>query len=220
MGGSLILVPTLALFYGGKQGIAMAALLLAMNNVWKVILYRRTMPIRKALVVILCTVIGAGLGAKVMAWAPTWVVESAVIITIGASFLYEIRNRVGPTEERGPHTALSSVFLAFFAGATSGFSGTSGPLKGIALRKLELDRFHLVGAASVVSLAGDVTKASVFCNESIVQEPAMALMLWLLPLMPLASTMGRKINRELGEKSYATLFWLVMGAYCIRLFAV
>ena len=52
LGGSLILVPTLALVLGTKEGVAMAALLLAGNNVVKVIAYRRSLPFRSAAVVV------------------------------------------------------------------------------------------------------------------------------------------------------------------------
>ena len=44
LGGSLILVPTLALILGTKQGVALAALLLACNNVVKVVAYRGPIP--------------------------------------------------------------------------------------------------------------------------------------------------------------------------------
>ena len=37
LGGSLVMVPTLALFLGSKVGVALAALLLAGNNVVKII---------------------------------------------------------------------------------------------------------------------------------------------------------------------------------------
>ena len=51
-GGSLILVPTLALLLGTKSGVALAALLLAANNIVKVFAYRKTLPYRKAAPVI------------------------------------------------------------------------------------------------------------------------------------------------------------------------
>lgn len=44
LGGSLILVPLLALTVGTKEGIALAALLLAANNLVKLVAYRGTIP--------------------------------------------------------------------------------------------------------------------------------------------------------------------------------
>ena len=47
LGGSLILVPSIAMFFGTKQGIALASLLLACNNIFKVIAYHRTIPVER-----------------------------------------------------------------------------------------------------------------------------------------------------------------------------
>ncbi|MDQ3698341.1 MAG: TSUP family transporter, partial [Gemmatimonadota bacterium] len=108
---------------------------------------------------------------------------------------------------------------ALGAGATSGFSGTSGPLKGIALRGLGLDRARLVGAASAVSLAGDATKAVVFLHASLLDSAHWPILLWALPLMPITALVGRRINRQIGERAYTTLFWLVIAGYSARLLA-
>ena len=45
LGGSLILVPTMTLLLGPKEGIAVAAVLLGLNNVLRVIAYRRHVPL-------------------------------------------------------------------------------------------------------------------------------------------------------------------------------
>ncbi|MFD7324200.1 TSUP family transporter [Streptomyces sp. NPDC059875] len=80
-GGSLILVPTLALVLGTKSGVALAALLLAANNVVKVFAYRRTLPYRKAAPVIALVAAGAFLGARLLVSAS----ERVVTIRHGAS---------------------------------------------------------------------------------------------------------------------------------------
>ena len=111
-----------------------------------------------------------------------------------------------------------SLLFAFCAGATSGVSGTSGPLKGIALRSLNLNRYYFVGAASIVSLAGDATKVAVFINEPLFfEETSWMIVLWALLIMPGAVFTGRFINAEIGERAYTALFWAVMVGYTIRL---
>jgi hypothetical protein len=109
------------------------------------------------------------------------------------------------------------VFAAFFAGATSGFSGTSGPLKGLALRRLSLDRLHFVGAASVVSLAGDLMKTTIFAEASLLDEISWSVLLVSIPLMLLATFAGRHLNSRIGERAFAGLFWTVMAGYALRL---
>ena len=70
LGGSLLMVPTLALFLGTKEGVALAALLLASNNVMKMIAYRDTLPFRKAAGIAVMIVIGATLGSTLLVNAP------------------------------------------------------------------------------------------------------------------------------------------------------
>ncbi len=210
LGGSLILVPTLALVLGTKEGIALAALLLAANNVVKVLAYRETLPFRKAAMVVGLLALGAALGARLLVSSPEEVVTVAVIVSfvlalIAESFdLSRIRSVGGP-------------LLAFGSGATSGFSGTSGPLKGMAIRQLDLDRGHFVGAASLASLVGDVTKTAVFADAQLLDSSAVQLALLAVPLMIVATFGGRRINRSIGERGYTALFWTVMAGYTVRL---
>ncbi len=140
LGGSLLMVPTLALFLGSKEGVALAALLLASNNVMKIIAYRKTLPFRAAAPLIVLIAVGAALGSTLLVNASDVVVTIAIVLMFVASVVaerYEIRRlRAG-----------FAPVLAFVSGASSGFSGTSGPLKGAAIRNLDLDRRHFVGAA-------------------------------------------------------------------------
>lgn len=210
LGGSLILVPSLALVLGTKEGVALAALLLAANNVVKVIVYRETLPFRKALVVIVLVAIGAAVGARLLVAAPEDVVTVAVIASFALALVAE---RLDLSRLR----RLGAPLLALGAGATSGFSGTSGPLKGMALRQLDVDRAHFVGAASLVSLVGDATKTAVFTEAQLLGGDSFTLAAFAIPLMLVATFTGRRINRRIGERGYTFLFWGVMTGYTVRL---
>lgn len=209
-GGSLVLVPALALSLGTKSGTALAALLLAANNVVKVWAYRRTVPWRKSVVVATLVLIGATLGALLFVAAPERVVTIAVITVLLASFVVE-RIDLTRLRKRG------SYALAFGSGATSGFSGTSGPLKGLAVRGLNLDRAHLVGGLSLVSLVGDVAKTAVWTGTSLITASGYLLALAAVPLMIASTYLGKRLNSSIGEAGYTWLFWSVMGGYTARL---
>jgi uncharacterized membrane protein YfcA len=212
LGGSLILVPSLALALGTKEGVALSALLLAANNVVKVLAYRESLPYRKALMVVLLLALGAALGARLLVAAP----ENVVTIVVIASFVLAlIAERLDLSRLR----RLGAPLLAFGSGATSGFSGTSGPLKGMAIRQLDLDRAHFVGAASLASLVGDVTKTAVFTEAELLSGDSFLLAATALPLMLVATFSGRRINRSIGERGYTFLFWGVMTGYTFRLLA-
>ena len=210
LGGSLILVPSLALVLGTKEGVALAALLLAANNVVKVIAYRKTLPFRKSIVVIILVSVGAWVGARLLVSAPVDLVTVAVILSFGFALVAERLQLKRVRRVEGP-------VLAFASGATSGFSGTSGPLKGMALRQLDLDRAYFVGAASLVSLAGDATKAAVFTEAGLLTGDSLSVTILAIPLMLIATFAGRRVNFSLSERGYSYLFWAVMAGYTLRL---
>jgi uncharacterized protein len=209
-GGSLILVPTMALILGTKEGAALAALLLAANNVVKVFAYRRALPFRPALVVILLTAVGAAVGAVALVAAPERVVTAAVIGSFVLAFAVE---RLELTTLRRAGAPL----LALGSGLTSGFSGTSGPLKGLAVRSLELDRQHIVGALSLVSLVGDATKTAIWADAGLITRDGYLMALAAVPLMLVATFAGRRLNFSISERAYTGLFWTVMIGYTARL---
>jgi hypothetical protein len=210
MGGSLILVPALSLLMGSKPGVALAGLLLAGNNVAKVVAYRRTLPFWPIAGVLLPTTLGAYAGATLLVAAPAFWVSAAVITVIGLSFLAENR-------DASRLRYLSAPVLALFAGLSSGFAGTSGPLKGIALRGLTGDRLHLAGAASVVSLVADVAKATVYVRASLIDQTSWTIAGWAFLLTPFAVAVGYRLNQRIGEPAYRLVFWLVMFGYSVRL---
>ena len=213
LGGSLVLVPALAAVLGTKEGVVLAALLLAGNNVAKAVAYRRTLPFRRAALVIGPTIVGAYVGASLLVAAPEQVVMVAVIASIAVTLAAEF---VTGTPERPVGVPL----LASGAGLTSGFSGTSGPLKGVAVRGLGLDPRATVGAAALASLAGDVTKSATFASEGYVGVAQLGIAAAMIPLMIVGTGLGRRLNGRLGAHGYATWFWIVMGGYSLRLAGV
>ena len=209
MGGSLVLVPTLVLAFGPKEGVALAALLLGLNNIVKVLAYRRVLPWRTSSMLVAATAVGAFLGASILVLAPPVVVTVGVVVAIIGSLIAE-RKAI-------KWRRVSAPALALGGGATSGFSGTSGPLKGVAIRNLGLDHRHMVGAASLVSLAGDLTKTAVFAESGLLDGRAIEIAFVSIPLMLLGTFIGQTINSRLGERRYAALFWAVMTGYTVRL---
>jgi uncharacterized membrane protein YfcA len=210
LGGSLLLVPALMLVLGPKEGVALAALLLGANNLVKVFAYRATLPWRRALPIVVTISLGAWLGASLLVRASDQAVGIAVVAAFGLTLALE---RLGWR----PARRVAGPVMAFGSGAVSGFSGTSGPLKGAAIRNLDLDRFHFVGAASLASLAGDLTKVSVFTGAAILGPSSYAVALVAAPLMLSGTLLGRGFNQRTGERGFAVLFWSVMAGYTFRL---
>ncbi|MDQ3618610.1 MAG: sulfite exporter TauE/SafE family protein [Actinomycetota bacterium] len=213
LGGSLLLVPTFALIFGTKEGVALAALLLAGNNIMKIVAYRRVLPYRSSLPLVVTVSIGAAIGASILVEAPEPLVAIAVITVLLVSLIAEGRDWRLFRKNSAP-------VLGFASGITSGISGSSGPLKGVAVRALDLDRMHFIGAASLTSLVGDLSKVGVFSQEALLFNWSYGLAAAAIPLMMIGTAIGRRINRDVGEKGFAVVFWIVMGGYGFRLVAV
>lgn len=210
LGGSLLLVPLASMCFGAKQGIAVAATLLAFNNVLKLVAYRRSLPLRAGALLMACATAGALLGARLLVGTPETVVSGAVIAALVVSFCLEVR----PLLRRS--RSLSAV-LSFASGASSGFSGTSGSLKGLAIRSLGMDRLSTVGAATLVSVTTDAAKTAVFLHAGILDRSMVLATLGALPLMAAATLAGRRLTLSIDERGYAWLFWLVLVGYTARL---
>ena len=210
LGGSLLMVPTLVLAVGPKEGVALAALLLASNNIFKVIGYRHHIPWRASALIVGCLMLGAAVGARLLVNASATIVGIAVLASFALSLLFE-RRRIEPGRR------VAGPVLAVTAGATSGFSGTSGPLKGVAIRNLDFDRMHFVGAASLASFAGDATKVAIFSEAKLLSASSFTIAAIAVPLMAAGTALGRHLNGRVDERGFAVLFWSVMTGYSIRL---
>ncbi len=209
LGGSLVLIPSLALLIGAKEAVVLGALLLGLNNVVKAFAYRESLPFRAAGVLVGLLMVGSFIGASALVRAPDRLVGIGVLASFAVSLVAERRNWLQVRQVGGP-------LLALGAGATSGFTGTSGPLKGAALRNLRLDRAHLVGGASLASLAGDATKTVVFAREGLLVGDTTRVAALCVPLMFAGTFLGRRFNKSLSENGYAWFFWSVMGGYSVR----
>jgi uncharacterized membrane protein YfcA len=87
----------------------------------------------------------------------------------------------------------------------------------VAIRNLDLDRRHFVGAASLASFAGDATKTAIFAEAQLLSGTSVLTALLAAPLMALGTWSGSQLNERAGERAFAALFWTVMGGYSIRL---
>jgi uncharacterized protein len=213
LGGSLLLLPILTVLFGVKTAITLSALMLSLNNLGKLVAYRHTLAVRAAWPLVACTILGSTVGATLLLRAPESLVQVLVALTVVTAFWSERVEGIVTSRRMGP-------LFAGAAGLLSGFAGTSGVLKGVALRTLALDRSHFVGAASLVSLTGDLTKSLILVPGMHLTADASTAALIGIALSPVAVALGRYLNRAMAERAFTRLFWTVMAGYTLRLIAV
>jgi uncharacterized membrane protein YfcA len=211
-GGSLILVPALAAILGPREGIALAGLVLACNNVCKCIAYRRTLALRRGRSLLVVTVIGVVAGSQVLLVLPERALVGLIVVAAVGSLAAELAgDRLAGSKRRSvlPMTAASSTL--------SGATGTSGPLKGMAIRHLGLPRLEHVGLASAASLLGDAVKTGIFADAGLLPSMSPFVLLAAAPMMPVAAWLGLRINTRISEDTFRWVFWGVVGAYTMRM---
>lgn len=228
LGGSLIAVPLAVMTFGPKAGVAMASLLLLGNNIVKVVAYRQAIPWKGSASLALITMVATFLGANLLVALPDRWVVAAVIVSLLCSLVAEIQaGRLSTLPQQDtdsrralrPHGFKRGSLYALAAGLSSGVSGTSGPLKALAIRQWVNDPATFAGSASLVSLVGDFTKTAVFAQAALYPTSQLPLLAPLLPMMLLIPFVGRAINRQLGSGVFSALFWLVIVGYASRLLA-
>jgi uncharacterized membrane protein YfcA len=215
-GGSLVLVPALAAILGPKEGIAVAALLLGWNNVFKVLAYRHTLALRRGWPLVVVTAAGVWVGARVLVESSDRVIMWAIIAVTAASLLVEIVVD-GDRLRMRRHVAVPAMAAS---SVLSGISGSSGPLKGIAIRSLNLPRLEHVGAAATVSLVADAFKVELFASAGLLRGVHVQTLLVALPMMPVGAWVGRWVNRRIDEEAFRWVFWTVVGGYTMRMAGV
>lgn len=212
-GGSLLLLPALELALGPKQGVALAALLLGWNNVFKVVAYRHTLALRAGWAMLVVTAIGVWFGARLLISAPdrfvVWAIAGVVMLSLGAEAVAG-----EPVVRARRHAALPMLAAS---AVLSGASGSSGPLKGIAVRSLNLPRLEHVGLASSVSLVADALKVKLFATAGLFENLDLTVVVVLIPVMPVAAWVGLAVNRRVNETAFRWVFWAVVGGYMLRM---
>lgn len=212
-GGSLLLLPALGALLGPKEGIAMAAFLLGWNNMFKVAAYRKTLGLREGWPLLVVTGAGVIVGARFLVAVP----EAVVLWSIVTITLISLAIDLFAGQQLRRATQSAAVPLMAAGAVLSGFSGTSGPLKGISIRSLALPRLKHVGLASSVSLVGDVLKVELFVQAGLLPSIHWYLVAAVLPVMPLAAWVGRRVNERIDESTFRWIFWSVVGAYSLRM---
>jgi uncharacterized membrane protein YfcA len=215
-GGSLVLVPALAAIIGPKEGVAVAALLLGWNNLFKVVAYRSTLALRQGFPLIVVTALGVWVGATLLVRSSSDTIMWAIVVMTVLSLVAEVVANPERLRMRR-HVAVPAMAASSLL---SGISGSSGPLKGVAIRSLNLPRLEHVGLAASVSLVGDVLKVEMFAEAGLLRELHVHTLLAALPMMPIGAWLGRAVNRRMGEDAFRWIFWTVVGGYTMRMIGV
>lgn len=211
MGGSLLLIPTLSYFIGVRDGIIISSVLLGLNNCFKIIAFFKYIQLSKIVFLMAFMLIGAILGSLLMMKMDENILAVILFINIIFAFIIEKNAATGVRKK-------ISWIYSWLSGFCSGISGTSGPLKGMAIKCLDLNKMQIVATASILSFATDSTRAFIYLsNYNPLAGNSFNLLLASICMMPVATVLGKKINHKISNVAYDVLFFSILSGYVARL---
>jgi len=206
-----VLIPAVSLLMGVKEGIVLNSLLLGINNIIKVWYYRKDVRLLDSLALLVPMALGTMIGAMLMLKLHEHVL--AIFLLLNVCIAYGVQRYSSEELQQG-----TGVGYAALSGLCSGLSGTSGPLKGLAVKCFHKGKSHVVATASLLSLVTDALKSGIYFSAGHSWHLNVYLLIASIAMMPLATGLGQKLNKGMSAKAYDALFYTVMSGYVVRLF--
>ena len=182
LGGSLILIPVLSAVLGIKEGIVISSILLGLNNIIKVIFFRGNIKFKPVSFLMILMMAGAVIGSFMMLKANSHILTIFLVFNIAISFLIQQYTSLKLQKNAG-------LIFSFLSGFCSGLSGTSGPLKGLAVKCHMHTKMEIVAAASLLSLATDSVKSVIYLSQSTPSALSFEWLVYSVAVMPVATAM-------------------------------
>jgi uncharacterized membrane protein YfcA len=207
-GSSTFFVPTALLLESFKFVLALTAILHCFGNLFRVLIFREKFEKKIFFLLVIPSIAFTGIGALLTAhFSGTWLVRvlGAVLIFFSIITLFKkikIQSKSG------------AVVLSAISGFSTGFVGTGGAIRGVALAALQLPKNSFVFVSSAIDIGGDFLRAFIYIRNGFMDWNQWFYIPFLLVAAFAGAHVGKlllgKINQTQFEKIVA-IFILVSG---------
>lgn len=203
-GSSTFFVPFAQFFEDLRLVMALTALLHVFGNLSKIYLFRKHFVPALFKSFALPAIIMTGAGAYLTSYASTHLMKEALgIFLILMSILFYFRPKFIKNPNRRAVAVLSGV-----SGFLTGFLGTGGALRGLALSALGTSKNVFVMTSASVDLGGDVLRAGIYISKGYMGSDHF----FYLPLLFICAWIGSLIGQKLLDKISEDVFQkIVLG---------
>jgi uncharacterized protein len=210
MGGSLLVIPAFSMLLGVKEAIVLSSVLLTLNNVSKFIFYYNYFSFKSIGYLLAFIVVGSVMGSYIMLQLNEVFLSVFLLVHIVASLVIQHYSTI-------QFKLAAGNGYAFLSGLFSGISGSSGPLKAISVRCRFVSNQEIAASVTVLSLFGDFSKCVVYLKHNTIAEANYKYIIIGILMMPLATWLGKKINKSVSIKGYNILFCAVLAGYILKI---
>lgn len=212
VGGAIALMPVLMLRLSPAQAVALAAPVMLFNNGLKLLVFRRHLDVRGALLVCATALPAAAVGALFVSVAPERALKAAIG---GLIVLSLVVGRVFHVELKVPSRALPLWGVAI--GVASGMCGAAGPPTAVALRGYGLVKEGFVATVAMLAVGLQLVKVPTYLATGVLSVSLLPLAGLLSLSSLLAVTLARRIVGRLDAERFRLILDGLLGAMAVWL---
>ena len=204
-GSSTFFVPTALLLETFTFVLALTAILHCFGNVFKIFLFRQHLNWKIIARLALPALVFTALGAALIEYTSVSWLQTALGVFLVAFAVFKLFFKEGDwTPPRFAGQALSAL-----SGFLTGFVGTGGAVRGVALSSLNLSKDSFVAVSATIDIGGDFLRAGIY-----IANGYMDWRQWFyLPLLLLAALAGARLGKLLLGRINQAQFEKVVASF-------
>lgn len=214
-GVGILAVLLMALAIPGKASPGVLLPMLIAADIMAVLYYRRNCQWHILLGLVPHVAVGLGLGYLVLHLAPDIHFEKVIGATILAMLLLDLL--LSETARRHFRGRLITGITGAVAGTASMVANAAGPVFGIYLLQMGLNKAEFVGTRSWFFLVINVAKLPLAANLGLVTPQSLSLNLAFLPIIIIGAVLGYKVLGYINIRLFRILIRLAVLVAAIRL---
>ena len=207
-GSSTFFVPMGSLIEGIHFVLVITAILHCFGNFARLIMFRRSLNWRLIVPLAAPAIVLTGVGALLTSWVSArWTLAALGPALILISLIYPFAKRVFASRSKS-----AAYWLSGLSGFLTGWVGTGGAIRGVALILLGLEKEVFVATSAGIDVGSDLLRAAIYIHSGFMDWKRWAL----IPLLALAAGLGvffgrlflRHINQVQFERLVAVTIFL------------
>lgn len=214
-GSSMFFVPLALFFESAQLVLALTGILHCFGNFSKIILFRKHFEWKVFLLLSVPFFVSTALGAWLVTHYGTGNIQP---VLGGFLVLYALYKLIWPHRSvRVPQWV--AVVLTVISGLATGYIGTGGAIRGVALSALHLPKGSFVAVSSAIDLGGDAIRTFIYLKNGFMNWDQ-----WFyIPLLAVSAYAGAKLGHicvgRINQRQFDTvvsIFILISGLMMLR----
>lgn len=206
-GSSLFFLPLALLLENPEFVLALTGILHCFGNFSKILLFRKNFDWRAFWLLSIPFVVFTGMGALLVVVTSGRDVKPVLGVFL---ILYSLFSLLKPTQTpKLPRWV--AVALSAASGLATGFIGTGGPIRGIALTALRVPKSGFVAVSSAIDMGGDLLRTAIYLKSGFMNWNQ-----WFyVPLLALAAYGGAKVGQALLSRINQNQFEKIVSVFIL-----